>query len=88
MEIVLEVIGSQSLKDKRMVIRSLKDRIRNSFNVSIAEVDDLDCWQKATLAVSCVSNDKKIIESMLSKIIDIVEEDKDALILDVKTETL
>jgi hypothetical protein len=49
----LRIEGAHSLKDKRQVVRSLKDRLRNSFNISIAEIDVTDLWQRATLGVPC-----------------------------------
>ena len=53
--IELRIEGAHSLKDKRQVLRSLKDRLRNSFNISIAETDVTDLWQRATLGVVGVS---------------------------------
>lgn len=50
---------AHSLKDKRQVLKSVKDRIHGKFNVSVAEVADQDLWQKATLGVAVVSNDTK-----------------------------
>lgn len=65
---------SQSLKDKRQVIRSLKERLRNQFNVSVAEVDDLDKWQIATLVIVMVSNDQVYLESQFEKIDQFIEQ--------------
>ena len=48
---------SQSLKDKRQVLHSLKDRLRGKFNLSVAEVDGQDLWQKAVLGMACVANE-------------------------------
>ena len=48
---------SQSLKDKRQVLLSLKDRLREKFNLSVAEVDGQDLWQKAVLGLACVANE-------------------------------
>ena len=48
---------SQSLKDKRQVLLSLKDRLRDKFNLSVAEVDGQDLWQKAVLGLACVANE-------------------------------
>ncbi len=55
----LQLAGCQSLKDKRRVIKSLKDRLHARFNVSVAEVDHQDSWQRAALAASVVSNDQR-----------------------------
>ncbi|QOJ15288.1 MAG: DUF503 domain-containing protein [Planctomycetia bacterium] len=66
----LAVFESLSLKDKRRVTRSLRDRIGARHNVSIAEVDDLDHRQAATLGIAMVSNDAAFARSCLQKIVD------------------
>ena len=68
----LRLLEGRSLKEKRRVIKSIKDRIRGKFNVSIAEIDKLDKWQSATLGVACVSNDARFTNSMLSNVVDFV----------------
>jgi uncharacterized protein YlxP (DUF503 family) len=64
---------AQSLKDKRSVLKSLKDRVRNQFNVSIAEVGDLDKWQLSTLAAVSVGNDRREIDPVLQRIVLFIE---------------
>lgn len=64
----LHLQHAHSLKDKRQVIRSLKDRIRSRFNAAVAEVDHQDSWQRATLAVATVSGDRTYAEELLQKI--------------------
>ena len=64
---------ARSLKDKRMVLKSLKDRVRTQFNVSIAEVDGEDKWQTATLAVVMAGNDQRYIDSTLQHALALVE---------------
>lgn len=61
-----------SLKGKRGVLKSIIARVGNKFNVAIAEIDDQDLWQLATLGVSCVSNDKRIANEVLSKVVDFI----------------
>lgn len=61
----LWVESSHSLKDKRQVVRSLKDRLRDKFNVSVAEIDGLDSWQNSVLAVVTVANDRTYAEQVL-----------------------
>ncbi len=61
-----------SLKGKRQVVKSIIARVRNKFDVSIAEVDDHDLWQLATLGVCCVSNNKRYTNEVLSKVVDFV----------------
>jgi uncharacterized protein YlxP (DUF503 family) len=64
---------SFSLKDKRHVVRSITHQVRNKFNVSIAEVSDLDDMRMGTLAVVCVSNSAPHANQMLSAVINFVE---------------
>ncbi len=61
-----------SLKGKRQVLKSITSRVRNKFNVSVAEVDDNELWQLATIGVCCVSNDKRYTNQVLSKVVDFV----------------
>ena len=71
--ITLLLDGSFSLKDKRHVVRSLVQRVRNQFNVGIAEVEDLDDMRAATLAVVCVSNSAPHADQMLATVIRFIE---------------
>lgn len=64
---------THSLKGKRQVVTSLKGKLQHRFNASVAEVDNLDVWQRATLGVAIVSNDRRRIDSELSKIINFIE---------------
>ncbi|MBI5167359.1 MAG: DUF503 domain-containing protein [candidate division NC10 bacterium] len=80
--IELEIPANRSLKGKRQVIKSIKDRVRSHFNVAIAEVDRLDEWQRATLGVACVGNDPRVVNEVLSKVVNLVEGCHQALILD------
>lgn len=64
----IHVEDSHSLKDKRHVVKSLKDRLRERFNVSVAEIDGLDSWQRATVAVATVSNDRIRAEQVLQAV--------------------
>jgi len=86
LEIKLLVRQSRSLKDKRRVIRSLKDRIRNRHNVSVAEVGALQSRQQAILGVAMVGNDPQYIDAALAKIIEIVRFDRTAELLDYELE--
>jgi uncharacterized protein YlxP (DUF503 family) len=64
---------SQSLKDKRQVLHSVKDRLRGKFNLSIAEVDGQDLWQKAVLGMACVANDGRHIEQVLEQALNVIK---------------
>ena len=70
--IEVHIPDSRSLKVKRQSLRGLKDRIRNKFNVSVAEVGDNDLWQKASLAVAAVSNDKTHLNQTLDHVLNMV----------------
>jgi uncharacterized protein YlxP (DUF503 family) len=61
-----------SLKGKRQILKSLITRLRSKFNVSVAEVDDNDLWQLATLGIACVSNNKRYTNEVLSKAVDFI----------------
>lgn len=64
---------SQSLKDKRQVLHSLKDRLRGKFNLSVAEVDGQDLWQKAVLGIACVANDGSHVEQVLEQALNVMK---------------
>ncbi|WP_373046041.1 DUF503 domain-containing protein [Vulgatibacter sp.] len=71
---VLQIPGSASLKAKRHVMRKVIDRVRARFNVAIAEVGDNDLWQKATIGVAAVGNDRAFVNEVLDKVLRSVEE--------------
>lgn len=81
LQVDLTIPAADNLKAKRMVLRSLKDRIRRNFNVSIAEVDDNDHWQSAVLAVVVVANDRRFANQVLSKVVDFIGQSR-GLVLD------
>jgi uncharacterized protein YlxP (DUF503 family) len=68
----VHIPDSGSLKTKRQSLRSLKDRIQRKFNVSVAEIEDNDLWQKSTLAVAAVSNDRTHLNQTLDHMLDVV----------------
>ena len=72
LEIQILIGESHSLKARRRVVKSLKDRIRAKFNVSVADVGDQDVWQRITLGVAAVSNDRRFLNEVLSKVLDVV----------------
>ncbi|MBI5193101.1 MAG: DUF503 domain-containing protein [Nitrospirae bacterium] len=79
---------SGSLKAKRQVIKSLKDKIRNNYNVSVAEIADHDLWQRDVIGVACIGTDKSYINGMLDKIVNFVQENRSAELLNYKIEIL
>ena len=68
---------SNSLKEKRMIISSIKDRIRKRFNVAVSELDHLDKWQRAVLGIVTIANEHKVVESVLHKIFSILDSSSD-----------
>lgn len=78
---------SNSLKAKRRILKSLKDRLRQRFNISVSEVDDHDLWQRSTLGVAVVSNDGHFASRVLSEVISLVEREPDIVVLDCLVET-
>lgn len=71
-KINLRLPENSSLKGKRQVLRSIISRIRNKFNVSVAEVDNHDQWQLASVGICFLSNDQRYTNEVLSKIVDFV----------------
>ena len=66
LEVELIVAESHSLKARRRVVRSLKDRIRSRFNVSVADVGDQDLWQRISLGVAVVTNDRRFVHGVFA----------------------
>ena len=60
---------AHSLKDKRAVVQSLRNRLRARFNVAVAELDHQDVWQRATLGVTSISNSQALLESLLQQVL-------------------
>jgi hypothetical protein len=80
---------NSSLKGKRQVVKPIAARIRNKFNVSVAEVDNLDRWQLATLGICCVSNDSRYTNEVLSRVVTFVINSRfEVEILDYEIEIL
>ena len=84
----IHIPESLSLKNKRHLLKSIKDRVKNKFNVSIAEVGHNDLWQRTTIGVSVVANDKKFANQVLSKVVDQINKENGLQILDYSIEIL
>ena len=85
-DIEFHIPGSSSLKEKRHVLRSLKDRLRNRLNVSVSEADHHDLWQRSTLCIVTVSNDAAVVHSVLSHAQRLVQSEPRIELLDVHVE--
>ncbi|AEA33689.1 protein of unknown function DUF503 [Hippea maritima DSM 10411] len=88
MEVDFKIDNSFSLKDKRRVVRSLIEKTKNSFNVSVAEVDNNDVLNMATIGIAVVSNSSKFVDVVLNKILDFWEHNFECEIIDVRRDVL
>lgn len=84
--IELEIPGVGSLKEKRRIVKSLLARIKNKFNVSIAEVGDNDILRKATIGAAIVSNNTSFGQQVIAKLVDKINSNPEVVIIDYKTE--
>ena len=78
--VTIQVPDSESLKDKRQVVRSLTAKLRNKFNVAVAEVGDQNLWQSAVIGVACVSSDGQHADEMCQKVLRFVDDHGEALV--------
>lgn len=79
---------SNSLKEKRRVLKSLIERVKNRFNVSIAEVGEHDTWQRSVIGVSFVGSGQAHVHKVLASVIRFIEKQGNIVITDYKTELL
>jgi uncharacterized protein YlxP (DUF503 family) len=84
----LHLVAAQSLKDKRAVVKGLKERLHNRFNVSVAETAHHDLWQRAELTAAVVSTDRRHAESVLREADKLVAGADGARIVDTSTSYL
>jgi uncharacterized protein YlxP (DUF503 family) len=88
-KVKLRLPDNLSLKGKRQVVKSVTARLKNKFNVSVAEVEDNDLWQLATVGICFVSNDKRFTNEVLSKAVEFVANSQgDFEMLDYEIEIL
>jgi uncharacterized protein YlxP (DUF503 family) len=78
--VTIQVPDSESLKDKRQVVRSLTAKVRNKFNVAVAEVGDQNLWQSAVIGIACVSADGQHADEMCQKVLRFVDDHGEALV--------
>lgn len=79
---------SASLKDKRRVVKSLIARLRNKFNISIAEIDSLESWQVAEIGIALVGNGNKIIDQQISQITNFLDRETEFEIIELKSQII
>jgi uncharacterized protein len=85
-EIELHIPASRSLKSKRQILRSLKDRLRSRFNVSVAEVEHQDLWQRASLGVAVAAESEGFAREVIDAAIRLVESEPAVAVLDIRVE--
>jgi len=89
LKVHLRLPENHSLKGKRQVVKSITTRVRDRFNVSVAELDDHDRWQMATLGVSCISPQGEQVNQVLSQVVEFIAHSRfDAELLDYDLEVL
>lgn len=84
----LHLPGVGSLKDKRHVLKGLKEKVKHRFDVAVAEVDYHDSWQRATLAVASISHDSRHANEVVSKAVAFIESLVDGHVIDLQIEIL
>ena len=88
LKIDFHVSDSRSLKEKRMILRRIKDRVKNNFNVSVSEVDNHDKWQTASIGMATISNDKQHIDATLNKVKNFFEKERSIVLNDYHMEII
>jgi hypothetical protein len=88
LKLTLFIPDSNSLKEKRMVLYSLKARLRNNFNVAVNQIGDEDKWQKTTLAVVGVQKSRSDMNSVLSNVVNFIEELKTTDLINYEMELI
>ena len=82
LQIVLHIPQSRSLKSKRQIVKGIIERLKNRYNVSVAEVDDNDLWQRATLGIAIVANEGRFIDQVLESVENYIASNPEVVIVD------
>lgn len=88
LRVELLISDAFSLKEKRFILKSIKDKLRHRFNCSVAEIDYQDKWQHSVLGVALVSNDRRFIDTMIQKILKTIIDDHRMEVIDQLIEIL
>jgi uncharacterized protein YlxP (DUF503 family) len=88
LSIRLFISNAGSLKHKRSVLKSLKERLKNNFNVAVSETDDHDKWQKASLGIVTVGPDRRYVNGLLDNALDFIRKENAMHIIDFDLEVL
>lgn len=87
-QIDLHVENTHSLKEKRRIIKSIKDRIRNQYNIAVCEYGDLSLWQRSQLGLVSCSNEKNAAESNLKTAVEMIRHSPGVTIIDYRIEVI
>jgi len=79
---------SHSLKDKRSIIKSIKLRIRNNFNVSVSEINNYHLWKNTTSGIACIGNEKRYLNGILNEVIKFIEHQNKLQLINFNTTIL
>jgi hypothetical protein len=82
------ILDAHSLKEKRMVIRSLKDRLLNNFNVSVAEVGSNDKWQVGEIGIAAVGNESRFVSSVMENVKNFIQSNPAIRVIEAEIEIL
>ena len=88
LQLELRFAQSHSLKEKRMTLKSIKDRLRREFNIAVAEIEDQDRWQSARLGISSIGSDKRYVNGLLSRVEQWAQRQRDAELVSSQMELL
>lgn len=77
-----------SLKEKRMIVKSLVDKVKHRYNISIAEIENQDVHQTVVLGIACVSNNTRHANSMIQNVVEYIEDNTEALVEKIEIEIL
>lgn len=87
-KIVLALDEVFSLKEKRHIVKSIVERLRSRFNASVSEVELQDLWKNAVIGIACITNETGVADSMLASMVNFVENDGRAVVIDYSTEII
>lgn len=88
MELRLDMPGVRSLKEKRGIVKSVLERVRNRFQVAVAEVAHQGHWQTAGLGFAAIGNDATVLQSRIQKVVQFIESDAAGVVVDFRVEFL
>lgn len=80
--------GNRSLKDKRRVVKAIKDRLKNKFNISVAEIGDQDVWQNLHMGIVAVGSDYKYLDGLMNQVVEAIDRMHLAEMTDCQVKTL